>query len=194
MWNMHTMSSAYYTMSWPYHTLKSFAMHNAYYEHHHKKVSSLFLKMSTIALQTTWVACIVIIFLLIYTLIWWPPSLNIYYIIYTLSWLFNYQLFGPFQLLAWIDHRHFCSSVQPLLLLILCAPNENFGAGYFQSIFSKHKYQFSKKDPTFAFDILEFVILTFAQFFSPISENTSPSLRFLVLRFQQSHIFYCWQE
>ena len=51
-----------------------------------------------------------------------------------------------------------------------------------------------KKDPTFAFDILEFVILTFAQFFSPISENTSPSLRFLVLHFQQSHISYCRQK
>ena len=140
MWNMHTMSSAYCTMSWPNHTLQAFAMHNAYYEHHHKKVSSLFLKMSTIALQTTWVALIAIIFVLIYTLIWWPPSLNIYYIIYTLFCLFNYQLFGPFQLLAWIDHRHFCSSVQPLLLLILCPPNENFGAGYFQSTFSKHKY------------------------------------------------------
>ena len=60
MWNMHTMSSAYYTMSWPNHTLQNFAMHNAYYEHHHKKVSSLFLKMSTIALLTTWVALIVI--------------------------------------------------------------------------------------------------------------------------------------
>ena len=38
------------------------------------------------------------------------------------------------------------------------------------------------------------MILTFAQFFSPISENTSPSLRFLVLHFQQSHIFYCRQK
>ena len=191
LWAQHTILGADQTIL--FNPLLC-SMHNAYYEHHHKKVSSLFLKMSTIALQTTWVACIVIIFLLIYTLIWWPPSLNIYYIIYTLSWLFNYQLFGPFQLLAWIDHRHFCSSVQPLLLLILCAPNENFGAGYFQSIFSKHKYQFSKKDPTFAFDILEFVILTFAQFFSPISENTSPSLRFLVLHFQQSHNSYCRQK
>ena len=82
-------------------------MHNAYYEHHHKKVSSLFLKMSAIAFQTSWVALIVIIFVLIYTLIWWPPSLNIYYIIYILFCLFNYRLFGPFQILAWIDHRHF---------------------------------------------------------------------------------------
>ena len=30
------------------------------------------------------------------------------------------------------------------------------------------------KNPTFAFDILKFVILTFPQFFFPISENTSP--------------------
>ena len=34
------------------------------------------------------------------------------------------------------------------------------------------------KNPTFAFDILKFVILTFPQFFFPISENTSP-LHFL---------------
>ena len=100
MWNMHTMSSAYSTMSWLNHTLQAFAMHNAYYEHHHKKVSSLFLKMSAIAFQTSWVALIVIIFVLINTLIWWPPSLNIHYIIYTLFCLFNYQLLGGLSALG----------------------------------------------------------------------------------------------
>ena len=67
------------------------------------------------------------------------------------------------------------------------------GQGTFNPYFQNTNIIF-KKDPTFAFDILEFVILTFAQFFSPISENTSPSLRFLVLHFQQSHISYCRQK